>query len=141
MKKPILKKEMNKPDPFNIGLGYSYAASSSLQLTDLFSYYGRRERECEREREREGGDTYWDHMQAYGYLVLAPTSFDGGGRPKLIERLGRRRQCIACTTVNGGHHTHYDVLGLSPNASCSEIKRAYRFLALKVPIPYLYSYF
>lgn len=66
-------------------------------------------------------------MQAYGYLVLGPTSFDGGGRPKLIVRWSRRRQLTASATVNG----HYEVLGLSPNASSSEIKRAYRLLALK----------
>ncbi|KAH6827437.1 Chaperone DnaJ-domain superfamily protein [Perilla frutescens var. hirtella] len=66
-------------------------------------------------------------MQAYGYLVLGPTSFDGGGPPKLIVRWSRRRQLTASATVNG----HYDVLGISPNASSSEIKRAYRLLALK----------
>ncbi|XP_057768740.1 uncharacterized protein LOC130988796 isoform X1 [Salvia miltiorrhiza] len=67
-------------------------------------------------------------MQACGYLALGPTSFDGGGRPKFILGWSRRRPFSASAALN---HTHYDVLGLLPNASTSQIKRAYRLLALK----------
>ncbi|XP_047939823.1 uncharacterized protein LOC125187302 [Salvia hispanica] len=67
-------------------------------------------------------------MQACGYTALGPTSFDGGGRPKFSVRWSRRRPITASAPLN---HTHYDVLGLLPNASSSEIKKAYRLLALK----------
>ncbi|XP_042002812.1 uncharacterized protein LOC121752012 [Salvia splendens] len=67
-------------------------------------------------------------MQACGYTALWPTSFDGGGRPKFSVRWSRRRPITASARLN---HTHYDVLGLLPNASSSEIKKAYRLLALK----------
>ncbi|XP_057768741.1 uncharacterized protein LOC130988796 isoform X2 [Salvia miltiorrhiza] len=70
-------------------------------------------------------------MQACGYLALGPTSFDGGGRPKFILGWSRRRPFSASAALN---HTHYDVLGLLPNASTSQIKRAYRLLALKILI-------
>ncbi|KAI3446373.1 hypothetical protein Pfo_003038 [Paulownia fortunei] len=74
-------------------------------------------------------------MQAYGYLVLGPTSFDGGGCSKCIVPWSwptsrSRRRFAASATVNG-HRNHYDILGVSPNASSSDIKRAYRLLALK----------
>ncbi|PIN20204.1 hypothetical protein CDL12_07102 [Handroanthus impetiginosus] len=74
-------------------------------------------------------------MQAYGFLVLGPTSYDGGGRSKWIvpsycPTSRSRRQFTASAAIKG-HRNHYDVLGVSPNASSSDIKRAYRLLARK----------
>ncbi|CAK9136734.1 unnamed protein product [Ilex paraguariensis] len=83
-------------------------------------------------------------MQAY--LLLGPTSIDGGGssnrniliglwaaRPHTRCRSPRRRLWVPVTasaTING-QQNHYAVLGVSPNASSADIKKAYRLLALK----------
>uniref|UniRef100_A0A5B7C977 J domain-containing protein n=1 Tax=Davidia involucrata TaxID=16924 RepID=A0A5B7C977_DAVIN len=87
-------------------------------------------------------------MQAY--LLVAPTSIDGSGgkitsganRSLLIGPWGwlhgRNRSThrrwwaptVASATING-EQNHYAVLGVSPNASSSDIKKSYRLLALK----------
>ncbi|CAA0829933.1 Chaperone DnaJ-domain superfamily protein [Striga hermonthica] len=65
-------------------------------------------------------------MQGYGRFMLGPTPFDGGGYCKWITH-------FPCLSWIGsfGHRNHYDVLGISPDASSLDIKRAYRLLALK----------
>ncbi|GER57117.1 chaperone protein DNAj [Striga asiatica] len=72
-------------------------------------------------------------MQAYAYgrLMLGPTPFDGGGYCKWITHSPCRRRLEASATGRG-RRNHYDVLGISPDASSLDIKRAYRLLALKV---------
>ncbi|KAL8467380.1 hypothetical protein ACS0TY_030870 [Phlomoides rotata] len=70
-------------------------------------------------------------MQAYGYLVLpGPTSFDGGGS-KLTWPSSRSCRRFTASAIVNGHNNHYDVLGVPQNASFSDIKKAYRLLALK----------
>ncbi|XP_073045775.1 uncharacterized protein [Primulina eburnea] len=61
-------------------------------------------------------------MQAYGYFVLGRTS------------QSRSRPQFTASAAANGQRNHYAVLGVSPNASTSDIKRAYRLLALKILI-------
>lgn len=87
-------------------------------------------------------------MQAY--ILLGPTTMDGGGgssgsnrrflsdsnrRSHIIHRILRRRPhptiTASATAPNSHHQNHYAVLGVPPDASTSDVKRAYRLLALK----------
>lgn len=90
-------------------------------------------------------------MQAY--ILLGPTAIDGCGsssnrnlsiKPWFnccwgfncrndLQRLNRRPwgSVVASASVDGQQQNHYAVLGVSLNASSSDIKRAYRLLALK----------
>ncbi|KAK6151870.1 hypothetical protein DH2020_014505 [Rehmannia glutinosa] len=67
--------------------------------------------------------------------MFGPTSFDGGGCSKWIApgswATSRCRRRFAASATVSGRLNHYDVLGVSPNASSSDIKKAYRLLALK----------
>lgn len=92
-------------------------------------------------------------MQAY--ISLAPTAIDGSGsssnrnlsinpwinscwgfscRTAGLQRHNRRPwgSVIASASIDDQQQNHYAVLGVSLNASSSDIKRAYRLLALKV---------
>lgn len=77
------------------------------------------------------------NLQSYGYLLLGPTSFDGGGTSNLIGPWAWRalpsRRCRRFTTsaTINGLQNHYTTLGVSANASSSDIKKSYRLLALK----------
>lgn len=70
------------------------------------------------------------------YLLVGPTSIDGSGSSRWSHSLCRTSSrrfyspLVASATING-HHNHYAVLGVSPDASPSDIKKAYRLLALK----------
>ncbi|XP_027176002.1 dnaJ homolog subfamily C member 18 isoform X2 [Coffea eugenioides] len=89
-------------------------------------------------------------MQAY--ILLGPTTMDGRGssgsnrsflsdnnRNHFIHRSLRRRPhptfTASATAPNSRHHhhhqNHYDVLGVPPDASPSDVRKAYRLLALK----------
>ncbi|KAG8367990.1 hypothetical protein BUALT_Bualt16G0130100 [Buddleja alternifolia] len=64
-------------------------------------------------------------LQAYGYLVLGPSSSSSSSSS--IGPSSWRRRGLSVK----GQGNHYAVLGISPKASSSDIKRAYRLLALK----------
>ncbi|XP_022859594.1 uncharacterized protein LOC111380300, partial [Olea europaea var. sylvestris] len=70
-------------------------------------------------------------------LLLGPTSFDGGGISNLIGPWAWRalpshlcRRFTTSATINRLQN-HYTTLGVSTNASSSDIKKSYRLLALK----------
>ncbi|KAL2483163.1 Chaperone DnaJ-domain superfamily protein [Forsythia ovata] len=79
------------------------------------------------------------NLQSHGYLLLGTTSFDGGGNSNLNypqawttppSRCRRCRRFKFFATVNRLQN-HYSTLGVSTNASSSDIKKSYRLLALK----------
>ncbi|KAI3474586.1 hypothetical protein Pfo_029588, partial [Paulownia fortunei] len=65
-------------------------------------------------------------------LVLGTSSIEGCGSSNSIATWGcpchRSRRWFTVT----GHRNHYAVLGISPNASSSNVRRAYRLLALNL---------
>ncbi|XP_060177546.1 uncharacterized protein LOC132607547 [Lycium barbarum] len=76
-------------------------------------------------------------------LFLAPTSIDKGGSSNQnlsfgpwawpSKRIGtfHPRAQVSASAIGGGQQSHYSVLGVPHNASCVDIKKAYRLLALK----------
>ncbi|XP_051148913.1 uncharacterized protein LOC127263754 [Andrographis paniculata] len=69
-------------------------------------------------------------MQAYCFLVLSPvSSFDGFACSRWPWLASRDRRRLF--TTSAAHRNHYDILGISQDATSADIKRAYRLLALK----------